>query len=95
MTNDISSKISQAIEILKLEIREDKARDKSLGKIFNKYGNDCYIYSILEEVGITNFESNEEMIRLMNKVKEEVAKEIVRTDTDGLKKCEFYKFEKK
>lgn len=94
MENNRNSKISQAIEILKSEVREGKALKKPHGKLLDKNTNKCYVLSILREVGITDFESEAEMIRIINFITEKVAVEIVRLDPDNSNKCDIYEIEK-
>lgn len=95
MENNKNSKISHAIEILKTEVREGKALGKPFGKLLDKNANNCYILSILREVGIKDFESEAEMTRIINFVAEKIAIEIVRRDTNELNKCDLYEIEKK
>lgn len=91
MKNDKNGKLSKAIENLKTDIRSFKKQGIALGKIFNLVGNDCYILSALEEVELANFESLEQGNEILNKTREEVAKEIVRKDSVKFPKCDYHR----
>ena len=84
-----NSKVSKVVEILRAEIWEFKKQNKPLSKIFDLIGNDCYIFRALEEVGLLKFESDEELNQIMNIIREAVAKEIVRKESDKLPKCDY------
>ena len=91
--NDNNSKVFKAVKNLQAEIREFKEQGKELGKIFNLIGNDCYIFRALEEVGLQRFESDEELNRIMNTIREALAKEIVRKDSTKPIQCDSPEFE--
>ena len=91
--NDNNRKVFKAIKNLQAEIREFKEQGKGLGKIFDLIGNDCYIFRALEEVGLQKFESDEELNRIMNIIREAVATEIVKKNFNNPLQCDSSEFE--
>lgn len=80
MDQSINQKISQAIEILKEEVREGKALGKPSGKLLDKNTNKCYVFSVLRDAGVVDFDSEVHMNQIVNYITEKVAVEVVRID---------------
>ncbi len=91
MSYNINGKLSQAIENLKIEVREFKKLGKSPGKILDLVCNECYILNALEEVGISTFESSEQVNNAVDLVKRKVSNEIVKRGSSMPSKCDIYK----
>lgn len=90
MKDNIRGIVSEEVYKMKEDIRDLKEKKVSKEKILDLVDNNCYILKKLEEAELTSFDSEEELRKIVQKIKEEIVKESEKEFSDKFLKCDYY-----